>query len=143
MATRNGNATWKGALKDGEGQLIVGDGVFEGAYSAASRFEEGEGTNPEELIGAAHAACYSMALANVLDESGHASETVETTAKVSLRMGDDGPVINRIELVTRGRVPDIDQEHFAKHAEEAKAACPVSKALAGVGEITVEATLES
>ena len=143
MATRNGSAVWRGDLKGGSGDLKVGDGVFEGAYSFSSRFEEGEGTNPEELIAAAHAACYSMALSNILDESGHPGERVETTAKVSLRVGDGGPEISRIELVTTGRVPGIDQEHFVKHAEEAKAGCPVSKALAGVGEITVTATLES
>ncbi|MBA3328455.1 MAG: OsmC family protein [Solirubrobacterales bacterium] len=142
MATRNGSAVWKGDLKDGSGDLQVGEGVFEGAYSHSSRFEDGQGTNPEELIAAAHAACFSMALGNILSQSGHPGESVETTAKVSLRRGDDGPEIGTIELVTTGRVPGIDQEHFAKHAEEAKAGCAVSKALAGVGEITLTATLE-
>jgi lipoyl-dependent peroxiredoxin len=141
MATRTGTAEWKGNLADGSGELTVGDGVFSGSYSAKSRFEEGEGTNPEELIAAAHAACYSMALSNILDESGHPGESVSTTASVHLRLGEDGPVIHRIDLKTEGRVPEIDQEHFAKHAEEAKAGCPVSKALASVPEITVDATL--
>ena len=141
MAARNGSAKWEGDLPGGSGQLQVGDGVFSGAYSAESRFEEGEGTNPEELIAAAHAACFSMALSNILDESGHPGKSVETTASVHLRMGDDGPVIHRIDLRTVGVVPDIDQDHFAKHAEEAKQGCPVSKALAAVDEITVEAKL--
>ena len=141
MATRNGSAAWRGDLKDGSGELKVGDGVFEGRYSAASRFEEGEGTNPEELIAAAHAACFSMALSNVLAEHGHAPESVETTAKVHLRMGDAGPRIARIELETVGRVEGIDADHFRHHAEEAKAGCPVSQALAGVDEIVVDARL--
>jgi osmotically inducible protein OsmC len=142
MATRNGSATWQGDLKEGSGELKVGEGVFEGAYSFASRFEEGEGTNPEELIAAAHAACFSMALSNILAEAGHEAERVSTTAKVQLRMGDDGPEISSIALETVGRVPGLDQDHFARHAEEAKAGCPVSKALAGVGEITLAARVE-
>ena len=141
MASRTGSAQWTGNLPDGSGELTVGDGVFSGSYSAKSRFEEGEGTNPEELIAAAHASCFSMALANVLAEAGHEPQEVSTTAAVHLRMGDDGPQIHRIALTTEGRVPGIDQEHFAKHAEEAKVGCPVSKALAAVPEITVEATL--
>jgi osmotically inducible protein OsmC len=141
MASRTGSAEWKGNLADGSGELTVGDGVFSGAYSAKSRFEEGEGTNPEELIAAAHAACFSMAFSGILDESGHPGEWVSTTAVVHLRMGENGPEIHRIDLKTEGRVAEIDQEHFAKHAEEAKAGCPVSKALGSVPEITVEATL--
>ena len=141
MASRTGSALWNGNLPDGSGELTVGDGVFSGSYSAKSRFEEGEGTNPEELIAAAHAACFSMALSNVLDQAGHAPESVSTTAAVHLRMGDEGPQIHRIQLTTEGRVPGIDQEQFDQHAEEAKAGCPVSKALAAVPEIGVEATL--
>jgi lipoyl-dependent peroxiredoxin len=141
MAARKGNAEWRGNLKDGEGDLTVGDGVFSGSYSFASRFEEGDGTNPEELIAAAHAACFSMALSNDLAEHGHEPESVRTTASVTLRPTDDGPTITLIELETEGRVSDIDQEHFAQHAEQAKAACPVSRALAGVAEITVSARL--
>ena len=141
MASRTGSAQWTGNLPDGSGELTVGDGVFSGAYTAKSRFDEGEGTNPEELIAAAHAACFSMALSNILDQAGHPPESVSTTAAVHLRMGDDGPEINRIQLTTEGRVPGIDQDHFAKHAEEARAGCPVSKALVAVPEITVEATL--
>ena len=141
MAARKGNAEWRGDLKGGEGELTVGDGVFSGSYSFASRFEEGEGTNPEELIGAAHAACFSMALSHDLAEHGHEPESVRTTASVYLRPTDDGPTINRIELETEGRVPGIDEAHFIEHAEQAKAACAVSRALAGVAEITVNARL--
>jgi osmotically inducible protein OsmC len=143
MATRNGSAEWRGDLRNGAGELTVGDGVFQGNYSFASRFEEGEGTNPEELIAAAHAACFSMALANMMAEHGHPAETVRTTAKVHLRQTDAGPTIQRIDLETAGSVPGIDQEHFQAHAEEAKAACPVSRALAGVEEINLDARLES
>ena len=141
MATRNGSAEWQGDLRGGKGELTVGDGVFTGAYSFSSRFEEGAGTNPEELIAAAHAACFSMALANVMAEHGHPAESVRTTAKVHLGQSDAGPTIQQIELQTEGRVPGIDQEHFAEHAEEAKRGCPVSRALAAVDEITVDAKL--
>jgi osmotically inducible protein OsmC len=141
MATRNGSAEWRGDLRSGEGNLTVGDGVFEGNYSFASRFEEGEGTNPEELIAAAHAACFSMALSNILAQHGHAPESIRTVAKVHLRQSDEGPAIQLIELETDGRVADIDQDHFAEHAEEAKKGCPVSRALAGVKEITLTARL--
>jgi osmotically inducible protein OsmC len=141
MATRSGSAEWRGDLTEGDGELTVGDGVFKGAYSFSSRFEEGEGTNPEELIAAAHAACFSMALANVMAEHGHPAELVQTTATVHLGQSDAGPTIQRIDLDTEGRVPGIDQDHFAEHAEEAKNGCPVSRALAAVDEINVTARL--
>ena len=141
MATRNGSAEWRGDLQGGEGKLTVGAGVFEGAYSFSSRFEEGEGTNPEELIAAAHAACFSMALSNILAEGGHEPESVQTTAKVHLRNVDGEPTIARIELDVEGRAGNIDEEHFRKHANEAKAGCPVSRALASVPEIEVNARL--
>jgi osmotically inducible protein OsmC len=141
MATRNGSAEWRGDLKGGDGDLVVGDGAFKGSYSYSSRFEEGEGTNPEELIAAAHAACFTMALSNILAQHGHAPERVRTVAKVHLRQKDEGPTIERIDLETEGRVGDIDQAHFAEHAEEAKAGCPVSRALAGVENITLTAKL--
>lgn len=141
MATRNGNAEWKGDLPSGSGHLTVGDGVFEGDYSFASRFEEGEGTNPEELLAGAHAACYSMALSNMLAEHGHPATSVKTTAKVHLRNIDGAPTISKIELETVGDVPGMDEDHFREHAEEAKKGCPVSRALAGVGEITLDARL--
>jgi lipoyl-dependent peroxiredoxin len=143
MATRNGSAEWRGDLKTGDGDLTVGDGVFKGAYSFSSRFEEGEGTNPEELIAAAHAACFSMSLGNVMAQHGHPAESVRTVAKVHLRQTDAGPAIQQIELETEGRVPGIDQAHFEEHAEEAKKGCPVSRALAGVEEINLTARLVS
>jgi lipoyl-dependent peroxiredoxin len=143
MATRNGSAEWRGDLRGGGGDVTVGDGVFKGAYSFSSRFEEGEGTNPEELIAAAHAACFSMALSNILAEHGHAPESVRTVAKVHLRQTDAGPTIQQIDLETEGRVADIDQDHFTEHAEEAKKGCPVSRALGAVQEINLTATLVS
>ncbi|HWC08956.1 MAG: lipoyl-dependent peroxiredoxin [Solirubrobacterales bacterium] len=141
MATRNGSAVWKGNLKEGEGEVTVGDGVFSGAYSFSSRFEEGEGTNPEELIAAAHAACFSMAFSNILAEAGHTADSVSTTAKVQLRPLDGKPTIASIELEVEGAVPGIDDAAFQEHAEAAKAGCPVSRALAGVPEITLNARL--
>jgi osmotically inducible protein OsmC len=141
MATRNGSAEWRGDLRGGDGDLTVGDGVFKGTYSFSSRFEEGQGTNPEELIAAAHAACFSMALSNILAEHGHAPESVRTVARVHLRQKDEGPTIQRIDLETEGRVPGTDEAHFAKHAEEAKSGCIVSRALAGVEEMSLTARL--
>ena len=141
MATRNGSAEWKGNLQDGSGRLTVGDGVFEGDYSFSSRFEEGAGTNPEELIAAAHAACFSMALSNIMADEGHEPRSVNTTAKVHLRNVDGAPTIARIELDTEGAVPGLDEDGFRTCAERAKAECPVSRALGGVGEIEVNARL--
>ena len=141
MATRNGSAEWRGDLKSGDGDLTVGDGVFRGKYSFSSRFEEGEGTNPEELIAAAHAACFTMSLGNIMAEHGHPADSVRTVAKVHLRQTDAGPTIQRIDLGTEGRVPGIDQDHFAEHAAEAKTGCAVSRALGGVEEINVTAKL--
>lgn len=141
MAARTGSAEWLGDLKDGSGSLKVGDGVFEGGYSFTSRFEEGAGTNPEELIAAAHAACYSMALGNILAGHGHPAEYVRTTASVSLRQIDGKATIATIELDTEGSVPGIDQQHFEFHAGEAKDGCIVSRALAGVPEIKLTARL--
>ena len=141
MATRTGSAEWRGDLKGGAGTVKVGEGVFEGNYSFASRFEEGEGTNPEELIAAAHAACYSMALSGMLASDGHVPDSVTTTAKVHLRNIDGAPTIARIDLETDGVVPGIDAAQFQSFAEQAKAGCPVSRALAGVPEIVVTARL--
>jgi osmotically inducible protein OsmC len=143
MPTRNGTGEWKGDLKSGSGQLEVGDGVFEGPYSAKSRFEEGDGTNPEELIAAAHAACFSMALSNMLSTDGHVPDSVRTRAELELRSPDSGPPIHKITLRTEGRVPGIDASTFADYAERAKTDCPVSVALAGVPEMAVEAELLS
>src|SRR5918993_4007377 len=145
MAARTANAHWEGSLKEGRGQMSLGSGAFEGKYSFKSRFEEGDnGTNPEELLAAAHAGCFSMALSLVLGEGGNEPESIQTQAKVSLRNLDDtGPTITKIALMTRGRVPGIDQEAFEKAATTAKETCVVSRALAGVEEITLEATLET
>jgi osmotically inducible protein OsmC len=142
MPTRNGSAEWQGDLRQGTGQLEVGDGVFSGPYSAKSRFEEGDGTNPEELIAAAHAACFSMALSNMLSSDGHVPDSVRTTAELELRSPDTGPPIRKITLRTEGRVPGIDADTFGEYAERAKDECPVSVALAGVPEMEVEATFE-
>ena len=142
MATRDGTAEWRGDLKSGSGTASVASGLFnEGNYSFSSRFEEGRGTNPEELIAAAHAGCFSMALSNILAGEGHTPESVKTTAKVHLRNVDGNPTISRIDLVSEGRVPGIDQAQFPAYAEQAKAGCPVARALAGVSEITLEAKL--
>jgi osmotically inducible protein OsmC len=141
MATRNGSAEWKGDLQGGSGEVTVGDGVFSGAYSFASRFEEGEGTNPEELIAGAHAACFAMALANDLASAGHTPESVSATAKVQLRNVDGAPTIASIDLDVVGVVPGLDEDGFRQAADQAKANCPVSRALAGVPEIAVNARL--
>ena len=143
MAKRNGSAEWRGDLQTGTGTVKVGDGVFEGGYSANSRFGEGDSpeTNPEQLIAAAHAACFTMALSNMLAGAGHAPDSVRTSAKVTLRFVDNAPTITRIDLDTTGTVPGIDATQFQKFAEDAKAGCPVSRALAGVSEITLTARL--
>ncbi len=141
MAARKGSAEWKGDLKGGGGTVTVGDGVFSGQYSFASRFEEGEGTNPEELIAAAHAACYAMALSNALAEAGSPPDSVQATANVQLRIVDGAPTIARIDLDVVGSVPGIDEDAFVAQAEQAKQDCPVSRALAGVPEIELSAKL--
>ena len=141
MTDRTGSAQWSGDLTSGTGTLRVGDGVFEGAYSFRSRFEEGSGTNPEQLIAAAHAACFTMALSNILSEAGHTPDSVSTDANVQLRFIDGAPTITRIDLNTEGRVPGIDAGQFQKFAEDAKANCVVSRALASVPEIVLTAKL--
>src|SRR5919202_840900 len=141
MATRNAKATWSGNLKEGEGSMALGSGVWEGPFSFKTRLEEGQGTNPEELIGA-EAACFSMQLSATLSEAGHVPESVQTDAKVHIRNIDGKPTISQIDLVTRARIPGLDDETFQKTAQETKAACIISRALGGVGNINVEATLE-
>ena len=141
MATRNGTAEWQGDLQSGGGTVSVASGLFEGKYSFSTRFEDGVGTNPEELIGAAHASCFSMALSNIISGAGFTPESIRTTAKVHLRRVDDKPTIAQIDLVTEGRVAGIDEAQFVELANQAKAGCPVSRALAGVGEITLDAKL--
>src|SRR3954463_16683764 len=141
MATRNGRAEWRGDLQSGSGELTVGDGVFQGDYSFASRFQEGEGTNPEELIAAAHAACLAMALSNDLAGHGHPPDSVRVGARVHLRNVDGAPTIARIDLDVEGSVPGLDEAPFREHAGGPKAACPVSRALAGVPEIELNVRL--
>jgi len=140
MPTRNADATWNGALRDGNGSFKTSSGAIEGAYSFSSRFEDGSGTNPEELIAAAHAACFSMALANELGSAGHVPTSVTTTAKVHLEKADGGFAIPKIELVTKAEVDGIDDAAFQEIATATSKACPVSKALAAI-EITLDASL--
>lgn len=140
MAKRTASAVWEGTLKDGRGKVKLGSGAFEGQYSFASRFEEGTGTNPEELIGAAHAGCFSMALAAGLTKAGLNPKRISTTANVSLEKVGEGFKITTIELNTEGEVPGIDEKTFLEQAETAKKNCPVSQALAGT-EIKLNAKL--
>jgi lipoyl-dependent peroxiredoxin len=135
-----GTAEWKGDVPTGAGTFTAGDSIT-GGYTFKSRFQDGPGSNPEQLIAAAHAACFSMALSNILAQAGSTPESVHTDATVTLRLVDGVPTITTINLATTGRVPGIDQATFAEHAATAKANCPVSRALAGVPEITMEAKL--
>ena len=131
MAARTSEAEWKGSLREGKGTMKVGRGAYEGPYSFASRFESGTGTNPEELIAAAHAGCFSMALSAGLGKSGYTPTRIHTTATVHLEKVGEGFGITRIELNTEGQVPGIDAATFGKFAEDAKKGCPVSKVLTG------------
>ena len=140
MVKRVADAQWQGDLQSGSGSVALGSGAFKGAYSYKSRFEEGSGTNPEELLGAAHAACYSMALAFALAQAGHPATQVHTKATVNFGPVSGGFAISRIDLQTEGKVPGIDAATFQKFAGEAKVQCPLSKALASV-EITLAAKL--
>ena len=140
MATRTGSAVWEGTLKQGKGTMKLGSGAFEGPYSFSSRFEEGKGTNPEELIGAAEAGCYTMALSANLEKAGHPAKRVSTTATVKLEMVGGGPKITTIDLKTEAEVPGIDEAKFKEQAELTKKTCPVSVALAGT-QINLEAKL--
>jgi lipoyl-dependent peroxiredoxin len=140
MASRTSEAEWRGDLKDGQGEIKLGSGAFSGSYSYHSRFEDGAGTNPEELIAAAHAGCFSMALAAALAAAGHPPAKIHTTAKVHFGPVPNGFAISKIELTTEGSVPGIDATAFERTAAEAKQNCPVSKALKAV-EITLAARL--
>ncbi|MEQ8331480.1 MAG: OsmC family protein [Longimicrobiales bacterium] len=139
MPVRSAQAEWKGDLRSGKGTVTSPSGALDGQYSFGSRFEEGTGTNPEELIGAALAGCFSMALSNMLAEAGHTPDSVKTTAEVHLEM-DGGPKVARIHLVCRASVPGLDAGGFAEKAGAAKDGCPISKALGAV-EITLDAAL--
>jgi lipoyl-dependent peroxiredoxin len=141
MPKRTASARWDGSLTEGNGTMRMGSGAYEGNYSFQSRFEEGDGTNPEELIAAAHAGCYSMALSAGLGAAGHSPESVETDATVHLEKEGEGFAIKRIELRTRARVPGLSDEEFQEQAEGAKKGCPVSQALAAVESIELDAQL--
>ena len=140
MPTRSSSAQWSGNLARGSGTMSLGSGAFEGAYSAASRFENGEGTNPEELIAAAHAGCFSMALALTLSQAGHEPDSVHTTAEVHLDKDGEGFSITRSDLTTEVKVEGLDDAEFQKYAEEAEKGCPVSRALGAI-EIGLDAKL--
>ena len=138
MPVRHAEAQWAGTLKEGSGTLKLESGAYEGPYTWADRFSDGGGTNPEELVGAAHAACYTMFLSAVLTRNEVPPTNLDTQAAVHL---EDGPTITKIVLTVRGVVDGVDQAQFAEYAEEAKAKCPVSKALAGGPEIVLDAQL--
>jgi len=141
--TRTAQATWQGDLADGGGRIGVGSGAYEGPFTLRARVDDVErSTNPEELIGAAHAGCFTMSLANLLTESGHPPADLKTTAKVRLEQLETGFAITNIALQTVGDVPGVDADEFAQLAQQAKDTCPVSRALAGT-EITLEAKLGS
>ena len=140
MPVRTSEAEWLGNLREGNGQMKLGSGAYEGAYSFGSRFEEGVGSNPEELLGAAHAGCFSMFLAGVLGRAGLNPRRISTTARVHIDNTGGGFSITRIELSTEGDVPGVDEATFQEYAREAKENCPVSKALA-VPEVSLEARL--
>ncbi|HJS19990.1 MAG TPA: OsmC family peroxiredoxin [Anaerolineales bacterium] len=137
VAIRNASAVWNGTLKEGDGTMRLGSGAFEGAFTFASRFEEGEGTNPEELVGAAQAGCFSMYLAAVLTDAGFPPKQIRTSAKVHL---EEGPRINLIELDTEAEVPNIDEQTFRQKVDISKKNCPISLALSGP-ELQVNARL--
>ena len=142
MPVRTAEARWQRSLQDGSGTMRLGSGAFEGNYSFKSRMENGPGTNPEELIGAAHAGCFSMAFANGLSQAGHKPQEIRTSASVHFDKTDQGWGITRIDLATEGNVPGIDEATFKRLAEDAKKNCPVSKALAATP-ITLTATLKT
>jgi osmotically inducible protein OsmC len=141
MATRNGSAEWTGTIQDGTGKVTVGDDLYTANYSFKSRFEDGDGTNPEELVAAAHAACFSMALSLILGNDDHEPEYIRTSAKAELRNVDGQPTITKMHLETEGKVDGLDEDAFKEAAEQAKSGCVISRALGGVDEITLEARL--
>jgi osmotically inducible protein OsmC len=140
MITRHSEAEWQGNLREGQGTIKLGSGAFQGPYGFRSRFESGPGTNPEELIVAAHAGCFSMAFSLILSNAGHPPRRIHTTAKVVLDQVGGGYAITRIDLETEADVPGLDDAGFQTHAETAKKNCPVSKVLAGAP-IHLKATL--
>jgi lipoyl-dependent peroxiredoxin len=140
MPTREAHARWEGTIKEGKGTVDFGNGAFKGAYSFRSRFEDGAGTNPEELLGAAHAGCFAMALSLILSQAGFTPNYIDATAHVTIEPQGGGFKITKSHIVCKASVQNIDQATFATHADTAKANCPVSQALAGA-DITLEATL--
>ncbi len=141
MSTHKSSAIWKGNLAKGTGTMNVGEGAWQGDFSAKSRFEGGQGSSPEELIAAAHAGCFSMAFSHALSEAGHHPESVETKAEATIEKGDDGFSITKIHLTTKGKIPGIEKDEFLNIAEEAKENCPVSKALKQGVAISLDASL--
>jgi lipoyl-dependent peroxiredoxin len=142
MTNRSATAKWQGSLKEGGGTVALGTGALEAPISFSSRFEEGEGTNPDQLLAGALAGCFTMALSHVLGEAGNPADSLESKADVTLRQSDEGLTITRIDLAVRGSVPGIDQDQFTEHAQTAKAGCAVSRALGAVDEVTLDATLK-
>jgi lipoyl-dependent peroxiredoxin len=142
MPTRNASAEWQGDFKRGKGTVAVGSGAFDLPYTFSGRFENGDGTNPEELLGAAHAACFAMALSVGLTQAGNPPDTLSAAAKVTVDQVEGGFEITRIDLTVRGKVPGLDADGFQQAAQGAKEGCPLSKALASVKEITLDASLE-
>jgi osmotically inducible protein OsmC len=142
MATSNANAVWEGGLKSGRGHFKAGSGLFEGDYSFPTRFEGAKGTNPEELIAAAHAACLSMALSAGLEKSGTPATRISTKASCTIEKAGEGFKITRMRLEVRGKVPGVDQAAFSKAADDAKKGCPVSGALQGNVQLEMDAKLE-
>jgi len=141
MPVRNASARWEGTLKEGSGKVSLGSGAFEGQYNFSARFEEGTGTNPEELLGAAHAGCYSMALNASLERAGHTPNYVHTEAKVHLNRVDGAMTVNQVDLIVEAEVPGLDDATFQQFAADAKSACTISRAL-NVPEVTLQATLK-
>ncbi|HLU43483.1 MAG TPA: OsmC family peroxiredoxin [Natronosporangium sp.] len=141
MAVRHASAHWTGTLTEGTGTMRTGKGGYEGPYSYHSRFEEGEGTNPEELIGAAHAGCFSMYFSKLLSDAGHVPDSVDTNARVHLEPTDAGQTVTRIELDTAVSAPGITEDRFQELAAEAKRDCPISRLLSPGTEITLAARL--
>jgi osmotically inducible protein OsmC len=141
MPIRHAEARWEGKIQEGKGTMKLGSGAFEGNYSFKSRFEDGPGTNPEELIGAAHAGCFSMALSVLLGKAGYEPKHIETKAAVHIEKVGEGFKITQIDLETEAAVPGMDESEFKQKADEAKKGCPVSQALAGV-DITLKAALK-
>ncbi len=141
MATSNAVAVWEGKLKDGKGSFKAQSGQFSGSFSFGTRFEGKKGSNPEELLAAAHAGCFSMALSAGLEKAGHPAERIETRAAVTLETVDGAPKVTRSVLEVRGKVPGIDDAAFRQAAETAKKNCPLSKVMQGNVEISMDAKL--